>query len=589
MKLSKNITNIELAELLRAVAASYQLKDEKGNRFKIIAYQRAADAVEHLSSEAKDLWDDNKLKDVAGIGPSIAGHIDEIYRTGKSKHFEMVMKGLPPAMFKLMEVPGIGAKTAFKLVSKLKLSSLKDLEKAAKQGKISVIEGFGKDSQETILKSIGEVKRRTKRLLLPYATKLSEEIIEWLKKCKDVKQVDPLGSLRRKASTIGDIDISVATENPQKVIDHFCSYPNKTRVLEKGERTATIVVAGNRHVDLMVQSVKAYGATLQHFTGSKHHNIALREFALKKGMSLSEYGIKKKGKLKKYNNEKDFYKDLGLDLIPPEIREDQGEIDAALKHKLPKLLELKDIKADLQVHSNFNIETSHDLGESSMKEIVEKADKLGYEYIAFTEHNPSKSRHNENQIVELIKKKKDEVDKINYSLNKSKETGVKKVFNSLEIDILPNGKLPVSDRGLDLLDFAIVSIHSSFRQKRSVMTRRIIDSLAHPKSKILAHPTARKINEREGVEINWREVFEYCKKNNKWLEINADPKRLDLPDTLVKDAINEGILLTLGTDAHHKDGLENMIWGVSVARRGWVEKQNVVNTRSLEDFEKMLK
>lgn len=597
MKLHRNMTNLEIAELLRAVAAAYQLKGEDKNRFRIIAYQRAADAVEHLSSEAKDLWDEGKLREVAGIGPGIAEHLDEIFKTGKSKHFKKVMKGLPPAMFELMKIPGIGAKTAHKLAKQLGLQkaerAINKLDKAIKENKVAVIEGLGEQSQIAIQKSIKEVKQRKARHLLPYAEKVANEVIAWLKESGLVEKTDPLGSLRRKASTVGDVDIAVATKKPKEVINHFAKYPKRTRVLEKGARTASIIVPGGTQVDLMVQDPGSYGALLQHFTGSKHHNIALREYAIKKEMSLSEYGIKKgkrgKGKaIKRFSNEKAFYNFLGMDWIPPELREDSGEIEAARNHELPKLVGDKDIKADLQIHSSFDIETSHDLGVSSMKDIVKGANELGYQYLAFTEHNPSKSRHNKEQIIDLIKRKKEKVDQLNYSLRNQKRNRVRKVFNSLEIDILPNGSLPVPDRGLEILDFAMVSIHSSFGQSREKETKRVLRALEHPKVKIFAHPTGRMLGKREGVEFVWPEIFDYCYKNNKWLEINADPMRLDLPDFLVKEAVKKGIKLTLGTDAHNLESMDNMRLGVSVARRGWATKSDIVNTKGLKEFEKML-
>ena len=580
--------NTQIAELLRAIAAAYQLKNEEKNRFRIIAYQRAADAVEHASSELKDLWDDGKLKEVPGIGESIASHLDELFRTGKSGHFEEVMKGLPREMFDLMAVPGIGAKTAYKLVTKIGIKSLEELEKAGKKGKIAELEGFGEESQSDILRSIEETKGRTKRHILPYAAANAGRVIEWMLKSKVVKRADPLGSLRRQAATVGDIDIAVSSDNSKKALEHFVNYPKKTRVLEKGDRTASIVLPGGVQVDLMVQPPNAYGALLQHFTGSKHHNIALREYALKHGMSLSEYGIKIKGKLNKLANEEEFYKKLGMDWILPELREDAGEIEAALNHKLPRLVELKDVKGDLQIHSDFDIETSHDIGESSMEEIIRKADQLGYEYIAFTEHNPSKSKHNESQVVDILKRKREAVEKLNYSFVKSHCKSIKKVFNSLEIDILPDGGLAIPEKGLALLDFALVSIHSSFRLPRDKMTKRVLSALAYPQVKIFAHPTARKLNEREGVELNWPEIFSFCRKKSKWLEINAEPMRLDLPDILVREAVKTGVKLTLGTDSHHRDGMNNMAFGIAVARRGWVTKDDIVNSRSLKEFEKMI-
>lgn len=589
MKMDKNMSNLEVSDLLRAISASYQLKDPNKNKFRIIAYDRAADAIEHLSSEIKDIWDERKLEDIPGVGPSMAQYIGEIFEKGKSEHFEKIMKSFPPAVYKLVPLPRVGAKTAFKLVTRLGVNSISDLEKAAKQGKIAKLEGFGTESEREILEGIKEYKGRENRMILPYAEEIAEELVDWMKKDKFSKEINPLGSLRRKASTIGDIDIAVSSLKPKETIEHFCKYPKSKKTIEKGERTASILLGNDIQIDLMVQSPNSYGALLQHFTGSKHHNISLREYALKKGLSLSEYGIKKQGKLYKFKNEKNFYNYLGLEYIPPELREDSGEIEAAKENMIPKLIEPTEVKGDLQIHSDFDIETSHDLGESSMEEVVDKANSLGYEYIAFTEHNPSKSQHTEKQILDLLKRKKYTIDKLNYSYVNSVKGSVKKVFNSLEVDILPDGKLPVNDSALEVLDFILVSIHSSFNLSRDLMTKRVLSALAHPKAKIFAHPTARKLNVREGVELDWQKIFSFCKENNKWIEINADPMRLDLPDNLVKDAINEGVLLTLGTDSHHKDCLENMKYGVAVARRGWAEKEDVVNTRGLIEFEKMLK
>ena len=373
----KALANLQIAELLRDVAAAYQLKNKDKYKFQIVAYERAADAVEHATSELKDLWDDGKLEEVPGIGPSIAEHLGDIFKNGHSKHFDDLLKDIPPEAFKLMELPGIGIKTAMKMI---------------KENPAEV---------KIKLKEVTEKEKKGKRHLLPYAAMIAHEVMDYLSKSKAVSRVDPLGSLRRQASTIGDIDLSVATNDARTVLEYFTKYPKSQKTIEKGDHTASILLPGNIQVDLMAQSPESYGSLLQHFTGSKHHNIALREYALKKGFSLSEYGIKKinakkaNAKLEKFRTEKSFYKYLGLEYIEPELREDTGEIEASLRQAqgkpdgLPKLIELKDIKSDLQIHSDFDIETSHDLGESSMEEIVRKGNELGYEYLAFTEHNPS--------------------------------------------------------------------------------------------------------------------------------------------------------------------------------------------------------
>lgn len=586
--------NTEIADLLRSIAAAYEIKDAKKNRFRIIAYENAADAVEHLSSEAKDLWDEGKLADVSGIGQSIEEHLGEIFKKGKSEHFETLLKDIPPSVFMMIKVSGIGPKTAIKLADSLNINdnnSLEDLYKKAKKGLIRDLEGFGGDRELAIIRSIKEVRGRDKRLLQNYANKKAEEILSYMKKDKHTVKADVLGSLRRKSSTIGDIDISVATTDPKKTIDYFINYSKANRVLEKGERSASIILPGNRQVDLKVSDPDSYGALLQHFTGSKHHNIALREYAQKKGLSLSEYGAKRvSGKNRaviKFADEESYYEYLGMSWIPPELREDKGEIKAAQENKIPKLLELSDIKADLHVHSDFDIETSHDLGQSTMEEHIEKANELGYEYFAFTEHNPSQKGHKENDFVEILKRKREIIDKINHEL-KNASTSCKKVYNSLEIDILPDGSLPVPDKAMETLDFALISVHSSFNYDKAKMTKRVLEAFAHPKAQIFAHPTARKLNERESIELDWERIFEFCIQNGKWVEINSDPMRLDLPDFLVKEAVTKGVKLTMGTDSHYVTHMDNMENAVSVARRGWTERKDIINTRSLTEFEKMI-
>ncbi len=612
--MTKEINNILIAELLRDVAASYQILDEDRYRFQIIAYQRAADGIEKLSSEVKDYYDENKLHEIPGVGKSIAAHLKELFETGKSTHFEDMLGKLPKAVFVLMKVPGIGPKKAFRLSNEFKLSAespLKELLDLAQKDKIAQLDGFGEESQKDIIEGIQEyLVKPPERALLIDANDIANELTEWLSVVPGVIAVNTLGSLRRRASTVGDIDISVSSLNAEPVFDKLVQFPRIHRVIERGEHSCSILLPGSVQIDVMVQPPVAYGSLLQHFTGSKHHNVALREYALKKNLSLSEYGIKstnaefnKKHKdnynerlnLYQFSDEVKFYNALDLDFVPPELREDTGEIQSTILHNLPSLVELSDIKGDLQMHSDFDIETSHDIGQSSMREISHKAIEMGYEYIAFTEHNPSQKGHTPNQMVDLLEKKREAVAKLNFELVKTvksqsnKNTRVFKVFNSLEVDILPTGRLAVSDRALEILDFALVSIHSSFKQNKTVATRRVLEALSIPNVKIFAHPTGRLLNKREGVNLDWDLIFDYVLKNNKWIEINADPHRLDLPDVLIKEAVKRGVKMTLGTDSHHVDGLQNMKYGVWNARRGWAEKKDIINTSSLSDFEHMIR
>ncbi len=584
-----SFTNKEIAELLDDVAAAYILK--KKNRFRIAAYQRASAAIEHLTSEVKDLWDEKKLEEIPGVGKNIASYLDELFRKGKVSHFEKIFKNLPKGMFELMKIPGIGPKRAYKLSKKLKIKNAKQavtkLKKAIQSGKIEAIEGFGEKSQLDISQSLKEIGRKSKRILLSSAIELSNDLINYMKGCLAVKKIDVLGSLRRRCSTIGDIDIAVATSDHEKVIKYFLEYPKKTKFIEAGEKKASILIYNQYQIDLRVESLESYGALLQHFTGSKQHNIQLREIAIKKDLSLSEYGIKRKtGRIRKFSDEESFYKYLGMDLIPPEIREGTGEIELAQKHKIPSLVKLKDIKGDLQMHTSFDIETSHDLGADSMEKMVQKGEKLGYQYLAFTAHNPSISRHTESQINSILKRRKLQIDKLNYSREKNKKKLF--VFNSLEIDIRPNGKLALPTSAFDHLDFGLASIHSSFRMKKDKMTQRILDGLKHPKIKILAHPTGRLLGRRESFEADWEKIFKFCREKNKFVEINAFPDRLDLPDFLVKQAIKIGVKLVISTDSHATSQLDFMPFGVYTARRGWAKKNDIINTLSYNEIRKLL-
>ncbi|QQG40510.1 MAG: DNA polymerase/3'-5' exonuclease PolX [Candidatus Levyibacteriota bacterium] len=586
------MTNTEIATLLRNVAAAYTIKDERKFRFQIIAYQKAADAIENSTSEVKDLLLENKLELLPGIGHSIRQHLEELIKTGKVKHFNWVMDGIPASVFPLLDVPSFGPKKAHKLVAEFKLKDPKnvisDLEKIAKQNKIASLEGFGAKSQEDILQAISEYKKgraKTKRMVLPYASELAQKVLAYLKTSNAVIQAHPLGSLRRMVSTVGDIDFAVATNFPDEVIKHFIDYPYKDRVIEQGSQTASILISGGKQIDLMVQPPDAFGSLLQHFTGSKRHNIHLREFALKKRLSLSEYGIKKaKHKtIQKYDTEEKFYKAIGLAWIPPEMREDKGEIELAAQNKLPKLVELKDIMGDLHIHSNYPIEPSHDMGKNTMEDMLKKAESLGYNYLGFSEHNPSVSKHTSSQIYSILSRRKDKIEQLNES-NK-----YVRVINLLELDILASGKVAIDEKSLSVIDAVIVSIHSNFSMNKEEMTKRVLEGLSNPKAKILAHPTGRLLNQRAGYELDFDKIFEFCIKNNKALEINAWPTRLDLPDSLVFEAIKKGVKFVINTDSHSTWQMDMMKYGVSVARRGWATKSDILNSLPYNEFVKWLK
>lgn len=595
----KAVTNFEIAQLLRKVAAAYQILNE--NRFKIIAYDRAADSIEHLTREVKDIWDDGKLSDIPGVGEGISHYLDELFRTGRVKHFDDVLGRLPASIYPLLLVPGIGPKKAHKLVETLKLNNAKtvveDLQKAAKAHKIAPIEGFGEKSEADILANIETYKRgaiKENRMVLPEADHVANELISYLKDVDGVKRVDKLGSLRRQVSTIGDIDLATATSKPEAVIEKFLTYPHQ-KIIERGPTGASLLLHNGKQVDLRVQTAKAYGAMLQYFTGSKHHNIKLREYGLTQGKSLNEYGIKdvKTKRLQEYETEEKFYGALGLPWIPPEIREDKGEIEAALRRSLgkpglPKLVELKDIRGDLHVHSSYDLASSHDVGANDAGECLSMAASRGYEYIGFSDHNPSVGNHSEDEIITIMKKRKEDYEHKYTSWIKRTQKGTH-MFIMCEVDITPDGTLALPLKAMDFVDAVIVSIHSSFTQSRPEMTKRVITALAsHPKVRIFGHPTGRLLGKREGVELNWEEVFVVCKERDIALEINAYPDRLDLPDTVVFDARRAGMRFCINTDAHASDQMELMRYGVSVARRGWTTKHDIVNALGYNEFKNWL-
>ncbi len=579
------MTNNEIAQLFRDVAASYSIKNEAKFRFQLLAYQNAADAIEGLSTQINDLYKEGKLDQIPGIGATLKLRLEELLKTGKVAHFQEVMKGIPQPVFLLMKVPSIGPKKAYRLATEFKLNknetAIEDLKKIAEKGEIAKLEGFGEKSQSDILRALEEYKKgfgKTTKMLLPYAGEIASDMLDYLNLDKNVKEAMPLGSLRRRKTLVGDIDIAVVSKDPSKTIDHFTKYPRASRIIEKGPSGSSLLTTGGAQIDLLVLEPDQWGSLLQHFTGSKEHNVHLRELALKKGLSLNEKGIKnvKTEKVKKYSREEDFYEALGMDFIPPEMREDSGEIELALKHKLPKIIDLKDVKGDFHLHSSFPVEQSHDQGQSSIEIMTLKAKELGYEYLGFSEHNPSQSKHTTSQIVNLIKKRNDEIDRISKKLKFP-------IFKLMETDILPDGSLALPDEALMELDGSIVSIHSVFKMDKEKMTNRIIKGLSHKKAKILAHPTGRLLNERTGYEVDFEKLFKFCLENNKALEINAYPNRLDLEGPLIRMAVDLGVKMTIDTDSHQVDQMELMPYGVSQARRGWAKETDIINCAKHKD------
>lgn len=577
-----DLSNAKVAKILRTVAAALTLK--KTSIFQIRAYEIAADAIEHLTADIKDLWEENKLKKIPGVGVSLQSYLDELFKTGHAKHFDSILKDLPPVFADFLDIPGIGPKTAEKLVQ-AGIKSLDALKKLAEGGELQE-KGFSQSLTQNILKGLDSLGSKTSRMFLPVAQVYADRILAYLRGCPQIEKVDSLGSLRRRVATIGDLDFAASSNNPFQAIEFFTKMPGVKQVVEKGENKAVVILSNNLHVDLLVGAPNSYGALLHHFTGSKHHNIKLRTLAEEKNFSISEHGVKdlRSGKLIPINQEHELYDLLGMQTPTPEMREDSGEIEAALAHKLPKIIEYGSLRGDLHLHSSYPIEPSHDLGVNSMEEIIERAIELGYEYIGLSDHSPSVSNHTREQIIDILKKRKDFIDDLK-QIYKDKIH----VLAGLEADIQGDGSISVPDEGLKLLDYCIAGVHSLHQMPEEKMSLRLEKALTNPYVTILAHPTGRLLNKRESSQIDWERILQLAKQHKKILEINSFPDRLDLRDDLVRQAIGVGVKLVINSDAHRIDQMDNLKFGISVARRGWATPSDVVNTYPWREFVKILK
>lgn len=586
------ITNSQIAKLLRQVAAVFEIKDE--DHFRTKAYQNAANGIENLTISANSLWEQGKLTEIPGIGPNLAGHLDELFKTGRVHHFETEMKRVPAGMFALLGHRGIGPKIAFQLASKFKLTdektALNIVKKLIDEGKLSDQPGFGEKKENNIKISLNTPSSKGDRLLLSQALEISQNFQGYISAIPGVDSVEPLGSLRRKLATVGDIDLAVCTSTPKEVNLAIYKYPEIEKVLSSGDSLSRVKLKTGQEIDIKIARPNEWGSLLVHFTGSKLHNIQLRSYALEKGLSLSEHGIKNQKTESVYHGktEKAFYSHLGLPLIPPELREGEEEISLAKKNMIPELLEISDIKGDLHIHSDFDYESSHDLGDSKLSLLLEKAISLKYEYIGITDHNPKFSELNISHKKIIIDERKKYLITQYREYEKTVKTRVPKILIGLEVDIRKDGNLSLEEELLSTLDYLIVSVHSNFDLTSEANTSRIIKALSHPKAVIFGHPTGRMLNHREGIQADWGQIIDFCKKNNKILEINAAPARLDLPDDLIKIAVRSGVKLCVNSDSHDVSHMDFMKYGVWTAQRGWAIKKDIVNTYPFSDLQKML-
>lgn len=568
--------NQEVAELLRNIAQLLEIKEDL--IFKIRAYEKAALVIENLDEDIVEVWKKGKLDDIPGVGEALTKKISEFLETGKLEYYDKLKKQVPVNIEELGKVQGLGPKTILKLYKKLGVKTLKDLERAAKKKKIENIEGLGPTVEENILKSIEFVRSSGNRFLLGTALDIAEEIKDRLKKLRGVNKVEVAGSLRRRKETIGDIDILVTSNNPEKVKNFFTNMKDVEQVLAQGPTKSSIRMEGIQ-VDLRVLPEKHYGAALLYFTGSQQHNIALRKIAIKKGMKLSEYGVflKKGNKLIASKTEEECYKKLGLKYIEPEIREDEGEIGLAIKNKLPKLIDYNDLRGDLQMHTKYSD------GNNTLMEMAQTAKKLGHEYICITDHVGETFKIVNSLDEKRIKKQRKEIDKVNKKLRDIT------ILQGGEVNIKSDGSMDMKNNVLKELDIVLGSIHSGFKNSKEKITNRITQAMENPHVDIIAHPSARLINERPAIEWDFDKILEKAKQTKTLLEVNATPKRLDLKDVDVHAAVKAHIKLSIGTDSHDSDQLRNYKLGIATARRGWATKKDIINTYSVKDMLKLLK
>jgi DNA polymerase (family 10) len=596
------VTNQEVSKILYEIGEFLEMKEVA---FKPRAYEKAGYSIENLEEEVSEIYKRGELKaveDIPGIGVSIALKIEELIKTGRSKYYERLKKSLPIKVGELSSIEGIGPKMIFKLYKKLKVKNIKDLEKAARAGKVAKLPGFGEKTQEKILKGIEFLRKSNGRFLLGNILPLARAFEDRLKNLKEIDRVAVAGSIRRMQETIGDLDILVTSEKPKKVMNFFVSMPEVSHVYSRGETKTMVRLKNGMDADLRVVPDKSFGAALQYFTGDKRHNITLRALAERKGFKLNEYGLfkignsdaregrspdrKRRGKLIAGKTEEEIYKALDMETPPPEIRNDSGEIQAALRQAqgkpggLPKLIGYNDIRGDLQVTTNWTD------GENSIEEMAEAAQKFGLEYIAITDHTKSLAMTGGLNEKKLLKQMA-EIDEIN---SKVKNQNLKfRILKGAEVNILKDGSLDIRDDILAKLDVVGIAVHSHFNLPRAEQTKRIIKAMQNKNADILFHPTGRLIQKREPYDVDVEEIIKIAKATGTILEIDADPYRLDLKDEYIRKAVEAGVKLAIDTDAHFSGSFHYLEFGIAQARRGWAMASDIINSRSWREMLKLLK
>jgi len=558
------VHNRAIAQRFALIADMLEVKGE--SIFRINAYRRAARAMEALTEDVAAVAERGALTEIPGIGTATADKIEEFLKTGTMTAYEELAASLPPGLTTLMSVPEIGPKTALLLSEHLRITSIDELEAAATAGRIRDLPRMGAKTEANILKGIAMLRRSGARRPLGVVLPVADALVARLRDVRGVKEISIAGSLRRMKETVGDIDVLVTSRTPEAVMDAFVGAPQVEQVLARGPTRSSVVLDVGLQADVRVVEPAAFGAALQYFTGSKEHNVALRERAIRAGLKLNEYGVWRTadGTRVAGRTEQEVYKAVGVPWIPPELREDQGEIDAALKGTLPTLVELGDIRGDLHMHTRWSD------GSETAEAMARAGRALGYEYICITDHSQSLKMAGGVTVAEL-RAHISEVRRL------SDRAGLV-VLIGAECDILADGSLDYPDELLADLDVVIVAVHTRFKMTRDAMTRRIIKAMESEHADILGHPTGRLLGQRDPYDLDVEAIVDAAAKTGTALEINGAPERLDLKDTHARLAKARGVKLVIGTDAHTGDHFQHMRFGVSVARRGWVEAKDVLNT-----------
>jgi DNA polymerase (family 10) len=567
------MTNAQVAQLLYEIS---ELMDLKGDVFKRNAYLRAAQSVENLNSDVREFQARKALGDIPGVGEGIAKKIAEYLETGRSTYLEGLRKEFPPGIVQLLRIPDLGPKSVQRLRTELGITSIGELKKAAQEHRIRRLKGFGAKSEENILKGIELVEGQKGRMLIGFAYPIAQEMADYMRG-QGCTMVSVAGSLRRMKETVGDLDILVGSDRPERAMKVFTSYPGVSSIIAQGGTRGSVRLVNGVQVDIRVVATESFGAALQYFTGSKEHNIEIRKLALQNGLKVNEYGVFRKDTDEKVGgkDEEEIYRLLGLDPMPPELRENRGEIEAAMRHTLPDLVSLEQIRGDLHLHTTLSD------GKATMEELAAECQLKGYEYIGISDHSQS-LRIAGGLSAEDMLRAVDETHRLSDEMDIN-------ILRGAEVDILEDGTLDYPNSVLKELDYVVASVHSRFKMERREMTQRIIKALSNEHVSVLGHPTGRLIGRREEYQVDMDLVMEAAKGWGVLMELNSSVDRLDLNDLNCIKAKLRGIRMVIGTDAHSLTDLDGMLFGVATARRGWLEPDDVVNTKPWSEVCRMLK